>query len=107
MEGMSQPNDLSPTILTIACVGVFIGLANLPYDYYRLLRLFLCGASLFYLTVPAAQLTDAHKALLIGFAILYNPIVPVYLRDKSLWIVLNFATVGYFAWINGRGRWAR
>lgn len=32
----------------------------------------------------------------MGSAVLYNPIIPVRLGDKDLWILLNFATLGLF-----------
>ena len=60
-----------------------------------LLRMALCGISLFLLTVPV-RLDDWHRGTLIGLAVLYNPVIPVRLRDKDLWVMLNFASVTLF-----------
>ena len=38
-----------PGVVTIAAITVAIGLLPLPYGYYTLLRLFLCGVRLYFL----------------------------------------------------------
>src|SRR5262245_36362011 len=43
----------APGVVTIAAAAVAIGLLPLPYGYYVLLRLFLCGVCLYYLTSVA------------------------------------------------------
>ena len=89
----------SPGVVTIAAVAVAIGLLPLPYGYYMLLRLFLCGICLYYLSsVPRVR--DGEKWVLTGLAVLYNPIMPVTLGDKTLWTVVNVATVVWL-WVLG------
>jgi hypothetical protein len=41
-------------------------------------------------------LEDWHRWTLVGSAVVYNPVIPVRLGDKDLWIVLNFASVILF-----------
>jgi hypothetical protein len=41
-----------PGLITIAALAVAIGLLPLPYGYYLLLGLFLCGVSSYFLTRP-------------------------------------------------------
>jgi hypothetical protein len=65
----------------IATVGVLAALDRWPYSYYMLLRLVLCGVSLFLLSVRV-RLDDWHRRALIGSAILYNLVLPVRL-DRS------------------------
>jgi hypothetical protein len=79
----------------LATVAVLVGLDRWPYSYYMLLRLVLCGVSLFLLSVQV-RLEDWHRWALIGSAVLYNPVIPVRLGDKQLWIALNVASVGLF-----------
>lgn len=81
-------------VVTIAALAVAIGLLPLPYDYYVLLRLFLCGLSLYFLTRPGLQ--ESERWVLGGVAVLYNPIAPIPLGSKLLWSVLNIATVSWF-----------
>ena len=85
-------------VAVISSIAIVIALGDQPYGYYRLLRLVLCGVSLF-----LAFGTDRHRAhwelwTLVGLAVLYNPLIPIYLRDKSVWTLANVITVAVF-WI--------
>ena len=81
-----------PDVITIAAVAVAIGLLPLPHEYYMLLRLFLCGVSVYYLSsLPGVR--DSEKWVLTGLAILHNPVFPIELGSKLLWSISNVATV--------------
>lgn len=86
----------------IATVAVVVGFANLPYGYYMLLRLFLCGVSLFLLFGTRLVLEDWHRWVLGGLAVLYNPVLPIRIGDKGLWVILNVATVVFFWFVSRR-----
>jgi len=87
MKSRRLPDDI-----TIAAAAVAIGLLPLPYEYYMLLRLFLCGVSVFYLSsLPGVR--DGEKWVLTGLAILHNPVFPIELGSKLLWGIINVATV--------------
>ena len=75
-------------------MAVAIGLLPLPYEYYVLLRLFLCIVSAYFLTRPRVR--DGEKWVLVGLIVLYNPIAPIGLGSKLLWSVINIATVVWF-----------
>ena len=77
----------------IATVLVFFGFDSQPYGYYMVLRLFLCGASLFFLAGADLTLRDWQRWALGGFAVLYNPILPIHIGEKAIWEVLNVITV--------------
>jgi len=97
-----------PRVITIAAIAVAIGLLPLPYAYYVLLRIFLCGLSLYFLTRPTGM-RDVEKWVLAGLVLLYNPIAPVELGNKPLWSIINIATVAWFWVLNRRtvaGRWS-
>ena len=73
-----------------------IGLLPMPYGYYTLSKLVVCGCSIYY----AFHLYE-KKDMIFGwvfgfFAILYNPIFPIYLYEKEIWIVVNLITAGVF-----------
>ena len=87
-------NREPPGLITIAAVAVAIGLLPLPYEYYVLLRLFLCVVSVYFVTRPSVR--DAEKWVLVGLILLYNPIAPVGLGSKLVWSVINIATVAWF-----------
>ena len=73
----------------------------MPDEYYALLRIFLCGVSLYYVSQPTG-VSDAEKWVLVALAILHNPIVPIGLGDKRIWAVVNIGTVAYFWVLNRR-----
>ena len=101
-------NRQQPGVVTIAAAAVAISLLPLPYGYYMLLRLFLCGVSLYFLTRPRG-IRDGEKWVLAGLVVLYNPLVPIELGSNPLWSVINLATVVWFWRLNRRSamwRWS-
>ena len=75
---------------------VTIGLLNMPYGYYLLLKIVLC-------TVLLRQTFlhfEANNTLWIGLlavAVLYNPIFQIHLGSKVMWSISNIATVLFIA----------
>jgi hypothetical protein len=73
-----------------------IGLLPMPYGYYFLSRLVVSGCALYYI-IQFYSDKDMKKVFLFGFfAILYNPIIPIHLGDKSLWALVNVITAIMF-----------
>jgi hypothetical protein len=90
----------SPNLVAIAGAGVAIGLLPLPSEYYMLLRLLLCGLSVYYLA-GVRGISDREKWVLTALAILYNPVVPVEFGTKPVWILMSAGTV-LWLWFLGR-----
>ena len=79
-------------------VVLAIGVLPMPYGYYTLLRLVVCGCSL-YFAYNLYETKDIAFAWVFGFfVVLYNPIIPIYLYDKQIWIVVNIITGLVFFW---------
>ena len=77
-------------------VAMAIGFLPMPYGYYTLSKLVVCGCAL-YFAYNLYQIKDTTFVWIFGFiAILYNPIIPVYLYKKELWMVVNIITAGIF-----------
>ena len=93
-------NHRSPGLITIAAIVVAVGLLPMPYGYYMLLRFFFCGVCLYYLS-GVRGVRDAEKWVLVGLAVLYNPLVPVELGSKPIWSIVNIGTVVWF-WVLSR-----
>ena len=91
----------STGFITIAGIAVAVGLLPMPSGYYMLLRFFFCGISLYMLS-SVRRVRDVEKWVLVGLAVLYNPLVPVELGSKSLSSILNIGTVVYFWALNRR-----
>ncbi len=78
-------------VLASAAVG--LGLLRMSYGYYTLLRIVLClaGATGF---AAARRSGDAAWPWIYGVTVvLYNPLLPVHLGSKSLWIGVNWITL--------------
>lgn len=60
-----------------------------PYGYYVLLRWVITGIALFVLWVAYELGERRWLWLMIGIAILFNPIVPIHL-DKETWVIIDF-----------------
>jgi hypothetical protein len=99
----NDKSDIVSLWLVIAMIGILAGLARLPYGYYTLLRLLLCGLSLFLAFGVHPSPKRGMQWVLGVCAVLYNPLLPVRLGDKSLWTFLNFATLALF-WIADKSR---
>ena len=73
-----------------------VGLLPMPYGYYFLSRLVVCGCAIYY----ALQFNNQSETTLVWvfgfFAVLYNPIIPIHLGEKTLWIIVNLITAVTF-----------
>ena len=94
---MNSKTDNHSCITWLAPVIVLaIGILPMPIGYYTLLRLIVCACAIYY-AYSLSQSEDKTFMFIFGFlAILYNPILPVYLYEKSIWIILNIITAALF-----------
>jgi hypothetical protein len=86
-------------IISVSAVStgfVLLGILDLDYWFYNLLRVILCGSALAIGFIELENREPLFLAPLGAVALLYNPIFPVHLGDKSIWIVLNIITIAYF-----------
>ena len=82
---------LVPAVLLIAAT------ARLPYGYYTFLRIVVCGIAA-WIAVTGFQESRTAKAwsiLLALIAVLFNPIIPIYL-NRSTWFYLDLGAAGVF-----------
>jgi hypothetical protein len=80
--------------LAVACtLAVGLGLLDMPFGFYTLLRVVLCLASAVGF-VAARRRQDSLWLWGYGvLAVLYNPVLPIHLGAKSLWIGVNLVTL--------------
>lgn len=82
----------------IVAVMLLLSFFDWQYGYYTLLRWAVTGVSVYY----AYLLYIDHKEKIVWFwglvitAILFNPIVPVYLYDKTLWNIIDVVVAVFF-----------
>ena len=74
---------------------LLLALTPLPYGYYTLLRIVVCGAAVWTVLVayPAKKLWIVW--LFAAIAIVFNPIIPIHL-DRNIWAVIDVVTALLF-----------
>ena len=85
-----------PYVFIAVAALLLIALLTLPNGYYTFLRLTVTLAAAF----AAYSLWKDSPWLawiFIGVAILFNPLVPVYL-DRQIWTVIDVTAAGLFGW---------
>jgi hypothetical protein len=85
--------------------GLVCVVSVLPFNdgFYVLTRLVVTLSS----AIAIRNLVKSEDSWWIAFAILlilYNPVFPVYLREKSFWVVVNIATAYTFFWLYRKNR---
>jgi hypothetical protein len=82
----------------IAMVLLLVALLSLPYGYYTFLRFVITGVAIYYAwAINELKIKkDFWFWALVVMAVLYNPIIPVYLQSKGVWSVINILTVVFF-----------
>jgi hypothetical protein len=85
-------------LATASTAAVIVGLFPMPYDYYMLSRVVICLTAA--LGFARAVEREKHAWLWVfgAVAVLYNPVLPVRLGVKAVWVVLNLATLVLF-WV--------
>ncbi len=77
-------------------IVLIIGLFPLPIGYYTLTRLVVCGCA-FYYAFNLYKKKENTLTWIFGFlVVLYNPVIPVYLYEKAIWVFVNIITIFAF-----------
>jgi hypothetical protein len=90
-------NSIWPAIWIVPAAMALIALAPLPYGYYVLLRIAVCGAAAF-LAWTHYNVTRKIGAWIIGLgliAVLFNPLTPIHL-NRDIWAVIDIGAVVVF-----------
>jgi hypothetical protein len=88
-------NDLVKPVANIVGALLLIAILPLPYGYYTLLRLavFLSGLFLAYFLYEKKQ--PNWSIVFVVIALLFNPIIPVYL-SRELWLPIDLVSAGTY-----------
>ena len=86
-----------PKLTSILC-AIFLGLAafKLPIGYYTFLRLTITIGALLIVIAESKKKISIYSVVFGIVALLFNPILPVYLYKKSIWIPIDIATACLF-----------
>ncbi len=83
--------------LLLICAGLLLlALVDLPIGYYTLLRIVVTIGAV---AIVVTEFENGINFWVIAFgliAILFNPLIPVYLGDKSAWMPIDLITAILF-----------
>jgi len=85
-----------------ACL-LFVAVLNLPIEYYLVLRVVVCIGALL------VSIVQKHKhvswvIIFLSVAVLFNPIIPLYLYVKAYWIPIDIITGILFLLVSIKGK---
>ena len=85
--------NINKNIFWIAPIVIMgIGFFPMPYGYYNLSRIIVCICSI-YFAFQLFKKEDMTFVWIFGFlTILYNPIIPIHLYEKEIWMIVNIIT---------------
>ncbi|WP_042722814.1 DUF6804 family protein [Flavobacterium sp. B17] len=78
--------------LTFCALCCFIGIFRLPIEYYTFLRILVSVAALLVLYITLSAKQHYFSIIFLVVLILFNPVFPIYLFRKSLWIPIDTIT---------------
>lgn len=77
------------TLLFISSGLLLIALVNLPIGYYTLLRIIITIASIGIILVEIKNGINFWTIAFGLIAVLFNPLIPIYLNDKEIWKIID------------------
>ncbi|QXU41477.1 DUF6804 family protein [Pedobacter sp. D749] len=78
--------------LVICALCCFAAILKLPIEYYTFLRIIVSLGALLLIYVWTKQKNYALAIVFVLVLILFNPLFPIYLHRKSIWIPLDIIT---------------
>lgn len=89
-------NSLNITLSVIAAIVVLIGCFRLPIGYYTFLRIVVFGVAI--VNVYHAWKRDSVPCMVANciVSVWFNPIIPIYLHNKTAWIVIDLIVAAWF-----------
>ncbi len=93
-----QNNAFLKTPAVISSIVLLLSFFDWNYGYYTFLRLAVTGTAVYYSYYLYTYLKEQNLWFwtLIGIALLFNPLIPIYLHDKSLWLIIDILVAGFF-----------
>lgn len=80
-------------IYILSAILLFVAIAKLPSEYYLFLRIAVFVAALLALYEEFSEKGfSAWVILFVVIGLIFNPIMPIYLYDKGLWISIDLVS---------------
>lgn len=86
--------------LTFCALCCFIGIFRLPIEYYTFLRILVSAGALLVLYHTTTSRQPYFSIVFLAILIIFNPVFPIYLYRKGIWIPIDILTGILFLLIN-------
>lgn len=86
--------------LTFCAICCFVGIFRLPIEYYTFLRILVSVGALIVLYNTLSFKQYYFSIIFLIILILFNPVFPIYLYRKDVWIPIDTVTGILFLLIN-------
>ncbi len=83
-------------LCTLCALALLLALFPLPMEYYTFLRIFVTIGAITVLTQEIKRDVTFLGICFIVILFVFNPIVPIYLYKKALWMPLDFGAALLF-----------
>lgn len=80
----------------IAAILLFIAVLHMPFGYYKFMRIGVTIASLYLISQEVKKGVNTWVILFSIIAIIFNPILPIYLGSKSTWMPIDIIAGAFF-----------
>jgi hypothetical protein len=78
--------------LTFCAICCFVGIFKLPIEYYAFLRILVSVGALIVIYNAFVFKTQYWSTIFIIILILFNPVFPIYLYRKNIWVPIDIIT---------------
>ena len=83
-------------LYTTVCIILGIALLPISGGFYTLVRIIVTIGAVAATIQNSSNGINIWSIIYGGMAILFNPLIPVYLHDKGAWIMIDILTIALF-----------
>lgn len=83
------------TLLIICSLLLLLALFNMPHAYYSFLRIAVTGVIIVTIYLKDVKRSYLWDVIFIIIALLFNPINPIYLHNKELWMTIDIISCSF------------
>jgi hypothetical protein len=83
-------------LLFLTAAALLLGALPLPIGYYTFLRILVSIVAVMVAVKEYNGEIESTQILFGIIAIVFNPLIPVYLQNKSMWVIIDLVAAGIF-----------
>ena len=97
---MKLTNEANIIISFLTAILLVVGCFPLPIGYYTFLRIIVFVASIVLIVLNWGKRLSVAIIITALLGILFNPIIPVYLHNKTAWIIIDALAAIWFIFLS-------